>query len=170
MSKMADDPLRKDEETGEQPYLEETFDDNDEVDGEGSRPELHIPLRERKLVTQPFDFIVSSIEQQIKDRSLLLQDHFQRRRVWDDTKASRLIESLLLNVPIPVCYFAETEDGAYSVIDGQQRLTSVYRFLTNQFPLRGLRVRPEINRKRSGRSATSDRTSSSAGRSATSTT
>ncbi|MBK8174826.1 MAG: DUF262 domain-containing protein [Rhodospirillales bacterium] len=149
MSKSADDSLPKDEETDEPPYSEETFEDkDDDADGGESRPELQIPLRERKLVTQPFDFIVSSIEQQIKDGSLVLQDHFQRRRVWDDTKASRLIESLLLNVPIPVCYFAESEDGAYSVIDGQQRLTSIYRYLTNQFSLRGLRVRPEINRKR----------------------
>jgi uncharacterized protein with ParB-like and HNH nuclease domain len=59
-----------------------------------------------------------------------------------------LIESLLLNVPIPVCYFAELADGTYSVIDGQQRLTSISRFLGNLYPLTGLRVRPELNKKR----------------------
>lgn len=126
--------------------VENFFSEEDE--SENNRPELKIPPKERKLITQPFDFIVSSLEQQIKDNALILQDNFQRRRVWDDTKSSRLIESLLLNVPIPVCYFAELDDGAFSVIDGQQRLTSIYRYLVNQFPLRGLRVRPELNKKR----------------------
>lgn len=131
----------------EQEYPQDAFVAEDDEAGE-DRPELDIPLRDRKLVTQPFDFIVSSIEQQIKEKSLILQDNFQRRRVWDDIKASRLIESLLMNVPIPVCYFAELEDGTYSVIDGQQRLSSIYRYLTNIFSLRGLRVRPELNRNR----------------------
>ncbi|WP_231733460.1 DUF262 domain-containing protein, partial [Phenylobacterium sp. CCH12-B4] len=106
------------------------------------------PPRDRKLQTNPFDFIVSSINSQIEDGSIVLQDQFQRRRVWNDVKASRLVESLILNVPIPVCYFAEIEDGAYAVVDGQQRLTSIYRFIDNQFSLRGLKVRPDLNRKR----------------------
>lgn len=106
------------------------------------------PPRDRKLQTNPFDFIVSSINSQIEDGSIVLQDQFQRRRVWNDIKASRLIESLILNVPIPVCYFAEIDDGAYAVVDGQQRLTSIYRFIENQFPLKGLKVRADLNRKR----------------------
>jgi hypothetical protein len=115
---------------------------------EGERAPLHIPPADRKLVTHPYDFIVTSLKVQIDDSTLVLADKFQRRRVWDDAKASRLIESLMLNVPIPVCYFAELENGAYSVIDGQQRLTAIYRFLNNEFSLRGLRIRPELNKKR----------------------
>jgi hypothetical protein len=133
----------------DKPFEEEKFEEPDISDDEETeRPELDIPLNDRKLLTQPFDFIVGSIEQQIKDGALVLQDEFQRRRVWDDRKSSRLIESLLLNVPVPVCYFAELEDGSYSVIDGQQRLTAIYRYLSNLLPLSGLRVRPELNRKR----------------------
>ncbi len=107
-----------------------------------------IAKKDRKLVTHPYDFIIRSLTDQIQDGTLVLADKFQRRRVWDDLRASRLIESLLLNVPIPVCYFAETEEGAYSVIDGQQRLTAIFRFLSNEFPLRGLKVRPELNKLR----------------------
>ncbi len=120
----------------------------EEGEEDAPRPELAIPPKDRKLVTQPFDFIVGSLEEQIADGQLILQDEFQRRQIWDLKKSSRLIESLLLNVPIPVCYFAELEDGAYSVIDGQQRLTSISRYITNLFPLTGLRVRPELNKKR----------------------
>jgi len=120
----------------------------EEGDEDEPRPELAIPPKDRKLITQPFDFIVGSLEEQINDGQLILQDEYQRRQIWDPKKSSRLIESLLLNVPIPVCYFAELGDGTYSVIDGQQRLTSISRYITNLFPLSGLRVRPELNKKR----------------------
>lgn len=121
---------------------------DDEGDDDDGRPELNIPAKDRKLITQPFDFIVGSLEDQISDGQLILQDEYQRRQIWDPKKSSRLIESLLLNVPIPVCYFAELEDGSFSVIDGQQRLTAITRYITNLFPLSGLRVRPELNKKR----------------------
>jgi hypothetical protein len=126
---------------------DEVFADED-ADEEVARPELSIPAKDRKLITQPFDFIVGSLEEQIADGQLKLQDEFQRRQIWDEKKASRLIESLLLNVPIPVCYFAELTDGTYSVIDGQQRLTSISRYISNLFALSGLRVRPELNKLR----------------------
>lgn len=103
--------------------------------------------KDRKLVTHPYDFIIRSLKEQVDDKSLILADNFQRRRVWDDVKSSRLIESLLINVPIPVCYFAEVDD-AYSVIDGQQRLTAIYRYLNNEFGLKSLKVRPDLNSKR----------------------
>ncbi|WIW50239.1 DUF262 domain-containing protein (plasmid) [Bradyrhizobium sp. 62B] len=125
----------------------EKFTDEDGEE-DAPRPELSIAPKDRKLLTQPFDFIVGSLEEQISDGQLVLQDEFQRRQVWDDKKCSRLIESLLLNVPIPVCYFAELKDGTFSVIDGQQRLTSISRYLTNLYPLSGLRVRPELNKRR----------------------
>ena len=79
---------------------------------------------------------------------LLIEVPYQRKYVWDDAKASRLIESLLLNVPIPVCYFAENTDGTWEVIDGLQRTQSIVRFLKGEFALRGLSVAKELNTKR----------------------
>jgi Protein of unknown function DUF262 len=110
-------------------------------------PPIAVDGRDRRLVTHPYDFIIRSLKEQVDDESLILADNFQRRRVWDDAKSSRLIESLLINVPIPVCYFAEVDD-AYSVIDGQQRLTAIYRYLNNEFELKSLKVRPDLNKKR----------------------
>ena len=78
---------------------------------------------------------------------LILDPEFQRRYVWDNKKASLLIESILLEVPIPVIYLAEEEDGKFTVIDGQQRLRSFFRFLNNEFKLRGLSVLSELNGK-----------------------
>lgn len=110
---------------------------------------LDVAVDERKLVTQPYDYSVDQLTSHVeKAKIVLIEVPYQREYVWDDTKASRLIESLLLNVPIPVCYFAENEDNTWEVIDGLQRVQSIVRFLKNEFALRGLSVQTELNGKR----------------------
>lgn len=105
---------------------------------------LHLPA-ERRLVTQPYDLSVKGLTSDIDSGSLILGVEYQRRFVWDNTKASRLVESLLLNVPIPVLYFAEDDSGRHEVIDGLQRLTTLQRFMNGQFSLSGLTVLDELN-------------------------
>ncbi|RFP62744.1 MAG: DUF262 domain-containing protein [Limnothrix sp. CACIAM 69d] len=83
---------------------------------------------ERRLNTQPYDYAVRSLVDMVIDGELILNPEYQRQYVWDDGKASRFIESLLLNIPVPVIYLNEESDGRYTVIDGQQRLTSLLRF------------------------------------------
>lgn len=65
--------------------------------------------------------------------------------MWDATRSSRLIESVLLGVPLPIIYLAEEPEGNESVIDGQQRLTSFFEFLDGTLKLSGLRVRETLN-------------------------
>ncbi len=142
-------------------FLEDEFDNetnSEELESE-VQPIIDDSGKDRKLFTHPYDFIIRSLKDQVDDGTLVLADDFQRRRVWDDTKASRLIESLLINVPIPVCYFAELEDGSYSVIDGQQRLTAIYRYLNDKFKLRSLRIRSDLNNKKFSQLGVSDRRS-----------
>lgn len=108
-------------------------------------PYKHI---ERRLVTQPYDMSVHTMIQQIKDEDIILDPDYQRKYRWDKIRASRFIESLLLNIPIPNIFLAEEEDMTYSVIDGQQRLTTLYKFINrNEFPLEGLQVRDDLNDK-----------------------
>lgn len=125
-------------------------DEFDREDNENDDAELNISnnikIRDRKLFVHPYDYSIRSLKEQVEDGTLVLADDFQRRRVWDDTKASRLIESLLINVPIPVCYFAELEDSSCSVIDGQQRLTAIYRYLNDDFKLKSLKIRDDLNK------------------------
>ena len=78
---------------------------------------------------------------------LILDPLFQRRKVWEDSRSSRLIESLILEVPLPVFYLAEGADGRKEVIDGQQRSGAFFRFLHNDYPLRGLTALPRLNGK-----------------------
>ena len=80
--------------------------------------------------------------------------NFQRGYVWDKQTASRLIESVLLNVPLPLVYTAETDDEEEVVIDGQQRLRTFFGFMSNRFPgndkkfaLSGLKIKTELNNK-----------------------
>lgn len=124
----------------------------DELDGHIPDPD-EVPLRDRKVVTQPYDLAVESLVQQIKNNTVFLRPmsnrpNFQRNYVWTDELASRLIESILLNIPIPPCYLSQNEDFELDVIDGQQRLYSIYRFVENQFPITGLEVLKELNGKR----------------------
>jgi hypothetical protein len=115
--------------------------------------DLDIEADQRKIIWQAKDFSIREFLTMKNDGELALQPNYQRNYVATDLIASKLIESILLDVPIPVVYLAEEQDGSYSVIDGQQRLTSFLSFLEGKFPdnrpfkLSGLKVLPELNRK-----------------------
>lgn len=80
--------------------------------------------------------IVGMIDGDEDDESTLdLSPDFQREYVWDSTRQSRLIESILLNIPLPVFYFAKNKDGKLQVVDGVQRLTTIHRYFHNKFSL-----------------------------------
>lgn len=73
-----------------------------------------------------------------------LDPDFQRRERWSPEKQSGLIESFLLNVPVPPIYLAEDEYGHYSVVDGKQRLTAIRAFMTEKLYLRKLEKFAEL--------------------------
>jgi hypothetical protein len=76
-----------------------------------------------------------------------LDPDFQRDFVWERDKQSRLIESVLMRIPLPVFYVAEDDDGLLIVVDGRQRLTTLQRFLDGELALE-LPDRPELQKKR----------------------
>ena len=76
------------------------------------------------------------------------QPDYQRWYVFDDIKASKLIESVFLDIPVPSIYLNTEKDGTYSIIDGQQRITSFLRFMKNEFALTKLEKRKDLNGKR----------------------
>lgn len=73
-----------------------------------------------------------------EEPDLDLAPDFQRDYVWDNTRKSRLIESILLNIPLPVFYLARDKNGKIQVVDGVQRLTTIYKFFKNEFKLNHL--------------------------------
>jgi len=108
---------------------------------------LNIPPEQRKLHTETYDFAVQTIFEKLRDKSIGIPE-FQRRYVWSDSQASRLIESLIIQCPIPVVYLNQEKDETMSVIDGNQRLTSINRYLNNEFSLKGLTAYPELEGNR----------------------
>lgn len=87
-----------------------------------------------KIYIDKKDFTLREYQTMRNDGDLVLQPFYQRKFVIDIKFASRLIESIILDVPIPPVFLAEEEDGKYSVIDGQQRLTSFIAFLDGFLP------------------------------------
>jgi hypothetical protein len=106
--------------------------------------DVTFPPAERRIVTQAYDLSVHTLLEQWVGGILYVPD-YQREWVWDNGRASRLIESLILNIPIPVLYFAETNEALYEVVDGQQRVRSIVSFVNNEFALGGLAVHQEFN-------------------------
>ena len=105
-----------------------------------------IPKEKRVLRTQAYDKSVYDLVSMIDNEDICLDPHYQRSYIWDNKKASLLVESILLNVPIPVIYVEEDEDSKWNVVDGLQRLNSLRRFFSNEFKLTGLEVLSELNR------------------------
>lgn len=126
-------------------YIDDLFDD--EINKEEEIPN-EIPRELRKLRTQPYDKSIIDLIGMIDRKEICLDPDFQRNSVWDNKRASLLIESIWLNIPIPQIFVSIEEDGMWNVIDGQQRLTSLNRFFKNEFTLRGLEVLPELNGKK----------------------
>lgn len=87
------------------------------------------PLRPRKLYIDKGDKSVSDLFRMIKEKEINLQPDFQRKFIWDKKTMSRFIESLLLSIPIPTIFLSENADETYDVIDGQQRLTTIFTFM-----------------------------------------
>ena len=81
---------------------------------------------------------VGDIVKRIKAERYILDPDFQRDFVWSPQQQSRLIESCLMRIPLPVFYVAEANDGRIIVVDGLQRLTTFRRYLNNEFSLSGL--------------------------------
>lgn len=113
---------------------------------EDSKIPYEIPKEVRKITTQAYDKSVSDIVRMIDDKDIRLDPDFQRNYVWDNKKASMLIESIILNVPIPVIYVSQEEDDSWSVIDGLQRLSSLKRFFDGKFKLSGLEILSDLNK------------------------
>ena len=95
------------------------------------------------------DWTISSLREKKEKGQLVLQPHFQREYVWElkPELPSRLIESVLLKIPIPPIYFGKAPEGHLEVIDGQQRLTTLMRFVANEFSLRMLHSMSSLNGK-----------------------
>ncbi|WP_210498311.1 GmrSD restriction endonuclease domain-containing protein [Vibrio crassostreae] len=97
-----------------------------------------------EITSESSDEPVQSVVNRFEDGELVIDVDCQRHFVWDTKRASRLIESLLIGIPIPIFYCFEGEEDS-ELIDGKQRFLSMYEFLNNKFKLSGLENLAEYN-------------------------
>ncbi|MDF2627048.1 MAG: hypothetical protein K0R39_879 [Symbiobacteriaceae bacterium] len=97
-----------------------------------------------RLVLQAADLSLETIAAMVDKESIDIEPEFQRRERWSPDQQSALIESFLLNVPVPPVYLAEDDFGTYSVIDGKQRITTIRDFMRNDLVLGSLEAFPDI--------------------------
>lgn len=104
-------------------------------------------LEDKQVFTKTADFPLSTLRDMVDDGDIIPNPDYQRDYVYNDKQASRLVESVLMGIPIPTIYLCLEDDESYSVIDGQQRITSLVRYLKNEFALSGLQELNELNGK-----------------------
>lgn len=102
-------------------------DDGAVVEDEGGQ------VDEYQLSSSPNDFNVITMTSFIEGGAIKIPG-FQRQYVWDQVRASKLIESLIIGLPIPQIFLYEQDQNRFLVIDGQQRLLSLYFFVKQRFP------------------------------------
>ena len=116
--------------------------------------ELQSVAKERTVKTQTIEYDLETMVKKIDRNIIQLNPEYQRKHRWSEEASSKLIESLILNIPIPFIYISqdidvdeELEDGVarYSVIDGQQRLTAIHGFFKNKYALTDLDVLSNLN-------------------------
>jgi len=99
-----------------------------------------------RILQERNDFFLPQIRDFVqKKRWVNLRPEYQRRRRWDRKKQSRLIESLLMNVPVPPVFLYETDLSRYEVMDGQQRLVSIIEFYRGKLELTNLTAWSDLN-------------------------
>lgn len=90
-------------------------------------------IDEYEIVASPNDFNTKTINSFIEEGAIKIPP-FQRNYVWDRKRASKLIESLILGLPVPQVFLYEEGNNDFLVIDGQQRLMTVFFFAKERFP------------------------------------
>ena len=90
---------------------------------------------------------INDVIRRIDEERYIMDPDFQRDFIWPDDKQSKLIESVIMRIPLPVFYLAEDKEGRMIVVDGLQRLSTFHRFVKGGLQLR-LPDRSELDRLR----------------------
>ena len=99
---------------------------SEEIDGESSPPDYHIS-------TYPADYTLEVLHQKWSKDEIKIPE-FQRNFVWTQTQSSKLIESFLIGLPVPAIFlYTERRSQDYLVIDGQQRLRTIFDYFNGKF-------------------------------------
>ena len=105
---------------------------------EGSISTEYKPYNPEKIKVRSDKMTLIQVSAMMDNGDIDLTPPFQRNLVWDSFRKSRLIESILLRIPLPMFYFSEDLEGRLTIIDGLQRISTIKDFMENKFPLKNL--------------------------------
>lgn len=108
-----------------------------------SNTETIYPARNIKI--DRVQFSIFELKRRYDKGLICLDPDFQRNEVWSTRQKSELIESVVMGIPLPLIYLAETMEGKLVIVDGRQRLTTFFRYLDNEFSINGLKIMTELN-------------------------
>ncbi|MGX8850590.1 DUF262 domain-containing protein [Amedibacillus sp. YH-ame10] len=98
-----------------------------------------------RIVTEQGSYKLPLLKSLFTQENYKLRPTFQRRITWDNKKRSKLIESFIINIPIPPVFIYEKDFDSYEVMDGLQRISAIISFYSDEFALEGLEEWPELN-------------------------
>ncbi len=102
--------------------------------------------RELRIVTETNRELLPNFVEALKRPDwMVTRPFYQRRQRWDPERQSKLIESFIMNIPVPPLFVFESDLAKYEVMDGQQRITAIRDFFSNSLILSGLEQWPELN-------------------------
>ena len=122
-------------------YIDNTTKTDEEINEKYLKGEV-------RIVTEQARYPLSTIKDMFNGKDYILNPDFQRRLRWDRIKQSKLIESFIINVPIPPIFLYEKDYSVYEVMDGLQRITAIKEFYEDKYALEGLEIWPELNSKK----------------------
>lgn len=125
--------------------IEDSCDDN--IDSSNTC-DAEMPYDISNLRVEPKMITIFQMDHWITSGTLNLRPEYQRNLVWDERRKSALIESILLRIPIPSFYFDEKIDGKKNVIDGLQRLSTIYEYIHDGFQLKRMQYLSSCEKKR----------------------
>ena len=108
-------------------------------------PKIERPFNPEKIRVRTTNVTVQLLVSRIEHAEIELKPPFQRSFIWKEERQCRLIESLLLRIPIPVFYVAADENEDWLVVDGVQRMYTIYNYVTDQFSLNRLEYLDKFN-------------------------
>ena len=105
------------------------------------------PLFETVHVTKK-DFSIYELYRKFNKGQLILEVDFQRSSVWKEKQKCELIESILMGLPLPIFYLKQMDNATYVIVDGKQRLSTLFDFIDNKFVLKSLKILKFLNGKK----------------------
>ena len=125
--------------------IEESYNAKMQEDSEQPDIEKKYRLGEIRIVTEQARYPLCNILDMLKTGQYILDPVYQRRGRWSVTRQSRLIESFIMNVPIPPVFLYEADYASYEIMDGKQRISAIRDFYEDKFALENLEYWSKLN-------------------------